>query len=85
MNLCRAYDLNSFLFYIDRPIASIAFHANGELLAVASGHKVRFFDFQLNFRSFMAWSVIVFGWNFHASYIYGAITVEGKHLHQELY
>jgi len=25
----------------DRPIASIAFHAQGELLAVASGHKVR--------------------------------------------
>lgn len=24
----------------DRPIASIAFHAKGELLAVASGHKV---------------------------------------------
>ena len=24
----------------DRPIASIAFHAEGELLAVASGHKV---------------------------------------------
>lgn len=30
----------SFL-YADRPIASIAFHAQGELLAVASGHKVR--------------------------------------------
>lgn len=25
----------------DRPIASIAFHAQGEILAVASGHKVR--------------------------------------------
>lgn len=25
----------------DRPIASIAFHAQGELLAVASGHKVK--------------------------------------------
>lgn len=24
----------------DRPISSIAFHARGELLAVASGHKV---------------------------------------------
>jgi activator-of-BECN1-regulated-autophagy protein 1 len=25
----------------DRPIASIAFHGRGEILAVASGHKVR--------------------------------------------
>jgi hypothetical protein len=27
--------------FADRPIASIAFHAKGEILAVASGHKVR--------------------------------------------
>lgn len=27
-------------FVADRPIASIAFHAEGELLAVAAGHKV---------------------------------------------
>ena len=27
-------------FFADRPIASIAFHAEGELLAVAAGHKV---------------------------------------------
>lgn len=31
----------------DRPIASIAFHAEGELLAVASGHKVVFLVFKL--------------------------------------
>lgn len=36
-------DMCPFLFlYADRPIASIAFHAQGEILAVASGHKVRF-------------------------------------------
>lgn len=29
-------------FLTDRPIASIAFHANGEIIAVASGHKVVF-------------------------------------------
>lgn len=29
-----------FVFVTDRPIASIAFHAEGEILAVASGHKV---------------------------------------------
>ncbi|GFZ17643.1 transducin family protein [Actinidia rufa] len=29
-----------FVFFKDRPIASIAFHAEGEVLAVASGHKV---------------------------------------------
>ena len=29
------------LLHADRPIASIAFHAQGEVLAVASGHKVR--------------------------------------------
>nr|CAB3456737.1 unnamed protein product [Digitaria exilis] len=29
----------------DRPIASIAFHANGELLAVASGHKLFLLDY----------------------------------------
>ena len=29
------------LLRADRPIASIAFHAQGEVLAVASGHKVR--------------------------------------------
>lgn len=35
--------LMSFFFLLpDRPIASIAFHAEGELLAVASGHKVNF-------------------------------------------
>lgn len=28
--------------YTDRPIASIAFHAEGDLLAVASGHKVSY-------------------------------------------
>lgn len=31
------------LLHADRPIASIAFHAHGEFLAVASGHKVRIF------------------------------------------
>lgn len=31
------------LLHTDRPIASIAFHAQGEILAVASGHKVRKF------------------------------------------
>lgn len=36
--------LNLVLLYADRPIASIAFHAQGELLAVASGHKVRFLN-----------------------------------------
>lgn len=30
----------SAYYFVDRPIASIAFHAEGELLAVASGHKV---------------------------------------------
>lgn len=30
-----------FIFFTDRPIASIAFHAQGEVLAVASGHKVK--------------------------------------------
>lgn len=29
-------------FLTDRPIASIAFHANGEIIAVASGHRVVF-------------------------------------------
>ena len=29
------------LLQADRPIASIAFHAHGEILAVASGHKVK--------------------------------------------
>lgn len=31
-----------------RPIASIAFHAQGELLAVASGHKVRAFSWKFD-------------------------------------
>ena len=34
------YDLVNLFPLTDRPIASIAFHAEGELLAVASGHKV---------------------------------------------
>lgn len=35
-------DSSDHLFSVsDRPIASIAFHAQGELLAVASGHRVR--------------------------------------------
>ena len=34
-----------FGFFTDRPIASIAFHAEGEVLAVASGHKVSIIDF----------------------------------------
>lgn len=40
------------LLQADRPIASIAFHAQGELLAVASGHKVRvlwlWFSYRIN-------------------------------------
>lgn len=35
-----------FFFLTDRPIASIAFHAKGDLLAVASGHKVLSFSFK---------------------------------------
>uniref|UniRef100_A0A0A8YM16 Uncharacterized protein n=1 Tax=Arundo donax TaxID=35708 RepID=A0A0A8YM16_ARUDO len=31
--------------YFYRPVASIAFHANGELLAVASGHKLFIWDY----------------------------------------
>lgn len=31
-----------FVCHADRPIASLAFHAQGDLLAVASGHKVLF-------------------------------------------
>lgn len=37
--------------HADRPIASIAFHAQGELLAVASGHKVRNFSWKLEMRN----------------------------------
>lgn len=33
--------------HADRPIASIAFHAQGEFLAVASGHKVRNLDISI--------------------------------------
>lgn len=33
-------DLIAVLLLTDRPIASIAFHAKGDILAVASGHKV---------------------------------------------
>jgi WD40 repeat protein len=42
-NLCGGYDSSFPFLHADRPIASIAFHAQGELLAVASGHKVRIF------------------------------------------
>lgn len=37
------FDMLSVFLFADRPIASIAFHAQGEFLAVASGHKVRIF------------------------------------------
>ena len=33
---------DSCFCHADRPIASLAFHAQGDLLAVASGHKVLF-------------------------------------------
>ncbi len=36
------YGCACFLF-LDRPIASLAFHSQGDLLAVASGHKVELF------------------------------------------
>lgn len=43
ISLCHFYGGNDSSFlHTDRPIASIAFHAQGELLAVASGHKVSF-------------------------------------------
>lgn len=42
-NLYGGYDSYFPFLHADRPIASIAFHAQGELLAVASGHKVRIF------------------------------------------
>lgn len=37
---CGEPVIAGFVPLTDRPIASIAFHAEGELLAVASGHKV---------------------------------------------
>ncbi len=36
-------DLIAVFLLTDRPIASIAFHAKGDILAVASGHKVVIF------------------------------------------
>jgi len=36
-------EFSGCFFLTDRPIASIAFHAKGEIIAVASGHKVLFF------------------------------------------
>ena len=41
MCLCSSVISPFPLLHADRPIASIAFHAQGEVLAVASGHKVR--------------------------------------------
>ena len=38
----KQHSLTYYICSTDRPIASIAFDATGELLAVASGHKVSF-------------------------------------------
>ena len=46
-------DLIATFLVTDRPIASIAFHAKGDILAVASGHKVLIFFLQLFFSSIM--------------------------------
>ncbi len=40
----QSFDYGSACFlFLDRPIASLAFHSQGDLLAVASGHKVELF------------------------------------------
>lgn len=46
-------DIIATFLVTDRPIASIAFHAKGDILAVASGHKVLIFFLQLFFSSIM--------------------------------
>lgn len=46
-------DLIATFLVTDRPIASIAFHAKGDILAVASGHKVLIFVLQLFCSSIM--------------------------------
>ena len=46
-------DLIATFLVTDRHIASIAFHAKGDILAVASGHKVLIFVVQLFCSSIM--------------------------------
>lgn len=49
-----------YVLLIDRPIASIAFHAKGELLAVASGHKVLIVTIQSSCVGLLCLMLVVF-------------------------
>lgn len=66
-------------FLIDRPIASIAFHAKGEFLAVASGHKVLIFALLLfilaYYASYFHFIVISFILSDSVTTMYGFLNV----------
>lgn len=84
--ISRISELPIMFLPTDRPIASIAFHAQGELLAVASGHKVKNRHSSMFFRfvfDVLWWLMAYLG--ICVSYIYGTTTGEGTHPHQPLF
>lgn len=72
------------LLHADRPIASIAFHAQGEVLAVASGHKVRL-TIPYLFTSVFGLLYDCLTLELFVSYIYGITTGGVRHPLRLLY